>query len=82
MSTVWKEVGVSARGEEKWTALGLFATYCWHIWLARNELIFKRERVAETRIHAKAMDDFSTYALELSNTKAGKETRTERVNTN
>lgn len=59
LGDMWKEVGLNVQGEEKWTALGLFATFCWHIWLARNEWIFKGERVEETRTHAKAMDDLT-----------------------
>ncbi|KAH7846943.1 hypothetical protein Vadar_019991 [Vaccinium darrowii] len=77
---VAKEFGVrlNGQGEDKWTALGMFATFCWHIWLARNEWIFKGVRVDEARIHAKAMDDFSSYVLELSKIGAAAiDTRTE-----
>lgn len=41
--------------------MGLFAIIGWHIWLARNAWVFKREWKVETRIMEEALDEFNLF---------------------
>lgn len=45
---IWSRLGAISKGEDKWHALGLFATICWHVWKARNDWVFNRRWIEET----------------------------------